>query len=66
MGIGEHKIPGGVEREREIKRKLRGRERDDERGARERGVRQREREIRGREGGRRERERDGRTREKEG
>ena len=43
LGIGEHKIPGGVEREREIKRKLRGRERDNERGARERGATKRER-----------------------
>jgi hypothetical protein len=40
LGIGEHKIPGGVEREREreIKRKVRGRERANERGAREKGA----------------------------
>jgi hypothetical protein len=42
LGIGEHKIPGGVE-ERESKRKVRGRERDNERGARERGATKRER-----------------------
>jgi hypothetical protein len=44
LGIGEHKIPGGVEREREreIKRKVRGREGDNERGARERGATKRE------------------------
>ena len=45
MGIGEHKIPGGAEsereREREIKRKVR--ERDNERGAREGGATKRER-----------------------
>ena len=43
MGIGEHKIPGGVERERETKRKVRRRERDNERGAREGGATKRER-----------------------
>ena len=65
MGIGEHKIPGGVEeRERESKRKVRGGERDNERGARERGATKGERLEGEREGG--ERERDGRTREKEG
>jgi hypothetical protein len=63
LGIGEHKIPGGGERE--IKRKVRGRERDDERGARERGATKREREIRGREGGRREKETEGREKKRD-
>ena len=60
MGIGEHKNPGGVERERETKRKVRGR--DNERGAREREVRQERERL---EGERREKETEGREKNKD-
>ena len=43
MGIGEHKIPGVVERERDQEKSERERERDNERGAREGGATKRER-----------------------
>jgi hypothetical protein len=43
LGIEEHKIPGGVERERDQEKSERERERDDERGTREGGATKRER-----------------------